>query len=166
MVYKKEKVFTNVDDIVEVLDSKILNIPNSSHTELIPVSEFSECLSERKRITGASLDYVKLDLVYSEEKNNDLIKGRIENNYYNGLRNIGIIEMPEIVDIKVFDAKGYFDQQYYSGDYYTGNLQDLYEEVSLQVVFIKEDNGIVIDYFQMRSIDNEIFNNEIYYNEE
>lgn len=150
-IYKKRIIYKSVDDIVQVLDTKVLNIW-INYSDVKPIDDFQECLSKRIRTVGSGINFSYLDLKENEEKNTSEIKNEILKNYYHGLKNIGISDFPKVVDVRVYDCKGYYNY----GDYTES------ESFTLDIVFIEEDEGIVIDYMLINSSNEDDFKSELF----
>lgn len=132
VVYKKKIHFNSPEEVIEVLNTKILNAyeeSNRPYSSIVNTDDFKECLSKRKRTAGSLLTFQNLNVEVQENCDEEKIK-----NNYRVLANQFIdYEVPD--NLKAYTLKG---------TYYT--LHDVQEKINMDLVFIDEGEGYVIDY--------------------
>lgn len=134
----KDESFKSPDQIIHLLnnnDIKVMdNDGNSVNTRI-----YNECLSFRKRVTNDNLNYSRLKLKkstdFSYEDKEDAI-----NAYKENYKNLKGIEMPKGIKAEKFVGTA-------TNGFYNHNISDSSREdnIELTIIFIKEDNGYVID---------------------
>lgn len=132
-VYEKKLVFNSPNEVIEVLNSNVL-MGRDKDYRYVNSDAFLECLSKRKRITDSSINFLTLKLKYSKDINTDEHKENLVNKYFSLCeRNLKGYETP----LKVQGATYSFKGKDSSGE------NDGY----MDIIFIDEGEGWVIDYF-------------------
>lgn len=135
--YEKKLTFNSIDEIIEILNNNPLEARDKSGAN-ITSNIFSECLSKRKRICGHNLEYSKIKLKYNEEKNTKEVKNKVISEYLNMCKeNLKGYERPKKIDARIYDFKG------------TYTYDDYECKGEINLVFIDEGEGWVIDYFMI-----------------
>ncbi|MBD7912413.1 MULTISPECIES: hypothetical protein [Clostridium] len=140
--YEKKMHYNSTDEVIAELNSKPLAAFKDNrkiHGNIIYSDSFYECLSKRKRVTCPAIDYSKLNVRVNNEKNNEENKERIKAKYISLGRNINSFKETEKIEACSL----------------TGTSEDLYDKsvnkIDMDVVFIDEGEGWVIDYFMINS---------------
>lgn len=144
-VYEKKLTFDSIEQIVNILDSEVIsaydNKDNQKFTDI-----YLECLSKRKRISGSNMNhYSSFNLEVDSERDNELIKEEIIANYLqlnkDNMKNNNVPNKIEAISVKGTATIMYSMNYYDIGENAKEN-----EEVKMDLVFIDEGEGWVIDY--------------------
>ncbi|MBE6049726.1 MAG: hypothetical protein E7214_03450 [Clostridium sp.] len=136
--YEKQKCFNDINEIIETLNSKPLAAIDKDNGEIIFSNNMKECFSKRKRIVDSGLDFENLDISINNSQTEDYIKETVE--FYKTLkRNMINQDLPERI----------------SYAYVTGMCNDVYDSsysypISMDLIFIDEGEGWVIDYVNIK----------------
>lgn len=144
-VYKKQKHFETVNEVLQQLDNTPLNSYDEKFS-LNETNELKECISERKRLTDSKLDYGKIEILNVEELKDEDKQGLLKD--YNTLRN----QYSKRREITKEEPVRINANAWYS---HTENGRRVYSEprkIELDLVFVDEGEGIVIDYLMERRI--------------
>lgn len=151
-IYEKTKSFSSPKEIIDIIGNTTLGAFDSNK-EYVNTSELNECLSKRKRVTYSQLDYAKLDVKELPENNTVEIKNQIISDYKSKINHLEGLSVPDKVDAVRLVGRGI--------PIYMMNHTDLAEEekynnnLRLDIVFIDEGEGWVIDYFWFTEITEE-----------
>lgn len=141
VVYKKKIHFNSPEEVIEVLNTKTLNAyeeSNRAYSSIVNTDDFKECLSKRKRTAGSLLTFQNLNVEVQE----DCDEERIKNNYKVLANKFIDYEVPD--NLKAYTLKGTYD-----------TLHDVREKINIDLVFIDEGEGYVIDYMMCSYDDNQ-----------
>ena len=138
-IYKKQIHFNDSNEIINQLENNKLTVFNENMT-LIPSSQFSECLSLRKRIAGAAIDYETIKNIEKQELTQEE-KEAIKNEYISNAKRLSNYKVPNNMD--VIRIKG--DVKYQVGD-------DINKK-AIDMVLVDEGEGMVIDYITCSRLD-------------
>lgn len=144
-VYKKQKHFETVSEVLQQLDNTSLNSYDEKFS-LNETNELKECISERKRLTDSKLDYGKIEILNVEELKDEDKQGLLKD--YNTLRN----QYSKRREITKEEPVRINANAWYS---HTENGRRVYSEprkLELDLVFVDEGEGLVIDYLMERRI--------------
>jgi hypothetical protein len=138
-MYKKQKHFETVNEVLEQLDNRPLNLYDEKY-DYNATNELNECVSERKRMTGIRLDYGKMEILKVEELNDnekqEILKDyNIRRNEFSKRREI-TKEEPARIDAKVWYSHIENGKRVYSNP----------RKINFDFVFVDEGEGLVIDY--------------------
>lgn len=146
-MYEKQKNFSSSSEILEQLNNKPLRALNIEKGRVEETYDTLECFSQRKRLTDTDLNYSKIEIKENIKLTDEQQQSII--NQYNKLRLSYSKRKPvsktEAVRIKI--------QPYYTG--YSEEGQEVYEPqdqlVYMNLVFVDEGEGMVIDYISESS---------------
>lgn len=146
-MYEKQKNFSSSSEILEQLNNKPLRALNIEKGRVEETYDTLECFSQRKRLTDSDLNYSKIEIKENIKLTDEQQQSII--NQYNKLRLSYSKRKPvsktEAVRIKI--------QPYYTG--YSEEGQEVYEPqdqlVYMNLVFVDEGEGMVIDYISESS---------------
>ena len=144
-VYKKQKHFETVNEVLQQLDNKPLNSYDEKFS-LNETNDLKECISERKRLTDSKLDYGKIEILNVEELKDEDKQGLLKD--YNTLRN----QYSKRREITKEEPVRINANAWYT---HMENGRRVYSEprkLELDLVFVDEGEGIVIDYLMERRI--------------
>ena len=138
-MYQKQKHFETTSEIVDQLKNNPIKAidekGNFSETD-----QFKECLSERIRLTRSEFDYTKIETEKVEELSEKQKQSVLEK--YDALRNKfskrRVIKKEEVLRLDVDAYRLYGNQANAS--------ERKPEKLKLDLVFIDEGEGLVIDY--------------------
>lgn len=151
--YEKKKKFNSPNEIVDVINHKQLGALDR-YEKFVVTSDFNECLSKRKRVTGSQLDYYKIEGEILPEKNTKEKKESIIADYKKKIENLNLYEIPNEIDVITLTGKAY-----HIVDLYNQNNKSYIstpDNLDISMVFIDEGEGFVIDAFWISS--NEVEN--------
>lgn len=142
-VYKKQKHFETVNEVLQQIDNIQLNSYDEKFS-MNKTNELNECISERKRLTESKLDYGKIEILNVEELNDDdkqelLKEYNAHRNQFTKRREI-TKEEPVRINTKAWYSHIENGKRVYSDP---RNLQ-------LDLVLVDEGEGLVIDYLMER----------------
>lgn len=146
-LYEKQRRFTSSSEVLEQLNNKVLREDNFRGRKIGDNGELSdtlECFSQRKRLTYTDLNYDKIqiekiiDLTESEQK-------AIVDNYEERKLNYSKAKPTPKVEAVRLKFKPYYIDYSDDGEK-TFTLGDKFNYINL--VFIDEGEGMVIDYIQ------------------
>lgn len=142
-VYKKQKHFETVNELLQQLDDKPLNSYDEKY-EFNETSDLKECISERKRLTDSRINYGKMEILKVEELSDDDKQGLLKE--YNIFRN----QFSKRREITKEEPVRISAEAWYShienGKRVYGNPRKL----NLDLVIVDEGEGLVIDYIMER----------------
>ncbi|WP_160691483.1 hypothetical protein [Clostridium sp. C2-6-12] len=146
-VYKKQKHFETVNEVLQQLDNKPLKTYDEKFAYK-ETDELMECISERKRLTDSKLDYGKIEILNVEElKDEDkqeLLNGY--NKHRNQFTKRREITREEPVRIK---AKAWYS--------HIENGKRVFSDprkLDVDLVLVDEGEGLVIDYLlELRNVE-------------
>ena len=163
-VYEKKKHFTEVEDILDVLNENTLvavkEEPSGFSTAYS--DEYYECLSKRKRLTDPLLNFSNYELKIDESRNNKEEEESIKENYYKLRKNLKNLDEPQ--KVKALPLVGRAKNVMYP---YINNSEvkedEFWHNIKMDIVFIEEGEGWVIDYMVYTSIteDGEVYDQGI-----
>ena len=138
--YKKKISFSTPEEVIEKLNLSTLATkdPTKNNAKIIYSDDFYECLSKRKRLTDPGVAWSTIDMKINKEKNITSDKERILNDYIKKYKNLKDFKVAE--KIEAYSLVGQCT--------YVSNYE---ESINVDVVFIDEGNGWVIDYFMYNS---------------
>lgn len=142
-VYKKQKHFETVNEVLQQLDNKPLKTYDEKF-ELNETNELMECISERKRLTNSKLDYGKIEILNVEELKDEEKQGILKD--YNTLRN----QFTKRREITKEEPVRVNANAWYS---HTENGKRVYSDprkLEIDLVLVDEGEGLVIDYLMER----------------
>ncbi|MBS5927750.1 MAG: hypothetical protein KIC66_11805 [Clostridium sp.] len=143
-VYEKKKYFSSPNEIIDIINHKQLGALNKDGV-FVTTSDFKECLSKRKRVTDSNFNYYKIDGEILPENNTEDSKKVIVDNYKNGISRLEGYTVPEKLEVLTLTGIGYS-----TSDLYIQNKEvecSNPENIDINIVFIDEGEGWVIDYF-------------------
>ncbi|MBW6409393.1 hypothetical protein [Clostridium weizhouense] len=146
-VYQKERYFNNPTEILEQLQNNKLIVFNQKGEEQ-ESKQFSECLSLRKRIAGSQIYYETISNIKLQELT-DKQKKIIEDNYKNSIKKIKNYGEKNNIQAVRFTADVTRPIYTYKSDV---EHSDIKSKV-IDMVFVDEGEGTVIDYFIESSLD-------------
>lgn len=151
-IYEKKVFYSSPEEIINEIDNNAISAikKDGSYGELIYLDNFNECLSRRKRIAGPGITYNKIKFNDATKETTDEEKKLIINNYLIMTQNIKNYKSPERIDALSFEAKG--EEPY--------NEVSTNETFKIDIVFIDEGEGWVIDSFFISYPKNENINSE------
>ena len=163
-VYEKKKHFTEVEDIIDVLNENTLVAvkTNPSGFELAYSDEYYECLSKRKRLTYPLLNFSNYELKIDGSRNNKEEEDKIKENYYKLRENLKKLDEPE--KVKAVPLVGRAKSVVYPYTYDSSIKDDeFWNNIKMDIVFIEEGEGWVIDYMVYNLIleDGEVYDQGI-----
>lgn len=147
-IYEKKVRFTTIDEIINVINNKQLGAYDKEDNYILS-SDYLECLSKRKRATGDSLGYFKLKLAEINEKEDELRRPIVLEEYKKGYSYLKGIEIPKKTEVRSYKATGYTAHYYYEG------VDVVENDIYLDIVFIDEGEGWVIDMFWISQVEKE-----------
>ncbi len=146
VVYKKQIHFNSPEEIIEVLNNKVLSAyeeNNIGYSSPVITDDFKECLSRRKRITDSLVMFQRLNLKVEEEYDEDSII-----NNYKAASNC-LLDYKVGDNLKAYSLKGTYD-----------NVHQGKGNIKMDIVFVDEGEGYVIDYMMCSYDDTERINIE------
>lgn len=144
--YNKTTKLNSIDEIVNVLDTKIISAYDDGYN-INYSNDFLECLSKRKRIVDPRMDYNSLDVNIDEERNTESFQKDLLNQYLNSASRLKKYKNPD--KIQTVSLKG-IGERVYPKDR-NGESEILRDDIKLDLVVIDEGEGWVIDYFWITS---------------
>lgn len=142
--YEKTKHFSSPNEIIEIINHKQLGALNKDG-EFVTTSDFKECLSKRKRVTYSNFNYYKIDGEILPEKNTKDSKKVILDDYKNRISRLEGYTVPGKLETLILTGKGHPTYNLYMENKEVGNIK--LEDIDVNIVFIDEGEGWVIDYF-------------------
>ncbi|GAA0076238.1 hypothetical protein UT300005_06160 [Clostridium sp. CTA-5] len=146
-VYQKEKYFNNLTEVLQQLENNKLIVFDQKGEEQ-ESKQFSECLSLRKRIAGSQMNYGSMSNIKLQELT-EKQKKSIEDNYKNYIKNIKNYGEKKNIEAVRFTADITRPRYSYKSDIEHSDV----ESKVIDMVFVDEGEGTVIDYFIESSID-------------
>lgn len=142
-VYKKQKHFETVNEVLQQLDNKPLKTYDEKF-DFNETNELMECISERKRLTNSKLDYGKIEILNVEELKDEDKQGIIKD--YNTLRNqfTKRREITKEEPVRV-NANAWYSHMENGKRVYSNP-----RKLEFDLVFVDEGEGLVIDYLMER----------------
>lgn len=141
VVYKKQIHFNSPEEVIEVLNTKTLTAyddSNRAYSSIVSTDDFNECLSKRKRTAGSLLSFQRLNLEIQKECD----ENKIINNYKSSVNNFVDYKIPD--NLKAYTLKGRYD-----------DFNDVQKNITMDLVFIDDGEGYVIDYIMCSYNDNQ-----------
>ena len=141
--YEKKVQFSTIDEIVQILNSDELVLDHPNDYSKYYTDEFNECLSKRKRLTNAGIEYSYLDVEEKEENNTQEEQERILKSYKSMIENLKDIKIPKRIKAISLEGKAYpiaLDDSIKESKSY-------FQDAKIDIVCIDEGEGWVIDYF-------------------
>ncbi|OVE67069.1 hypothetical protein CCS79_15525 [Clostridium diolis] len=141
-MYQKQKHFETVNEVLDQLNDKPLKAIDDTG-KLTETNEFKECFSERKRLTNFEFNFSKVNIekvcdLNEKDKSEMLIE-------YDGFRNNFSKRRPitreEPVSL-IVDAYNYSSLK---------EKDDRSQKLKVNLVFVDEGEGLVIDYIMYHS---------------
>ena len=142
--YEKKKYFTSPNEIIEIINHKQLGALNKDGV-FVTTSDFKECLSKRKRITDSNFNYYRIDGEILPEKNTKEIKEFVLDDYRNKIKGLEGYIIPDKLEALTLKGKGYPTDNLYTQNKEVEDINP--ENIDINIVFIDEGEGWVIDYF-------------------
>lgn len=134
-IYEKKIIYNSPEEIIDVLNTKTLSAPEKDggyNSNIVNTDDFKECLSRRKRITGTNVNFSTLNVTIDENYDEQ----EIINNYLNNARNLNNYNLSD--KMKAYALSGTYTNRY---NMTKGNIK-------LNIVFVDEREGYVIDFIQ------------------
>ena len=147
--YEKNKKFSSKNEIIEIINHKQIGALDKNK-EFVTTSDFKECLSKRKRVTASQLDYYKIDGEVLPEKNTKEKNDLLISQYKLNVERLKGYKIPDKIEALTLTGKAYSVGELYAKDYISAT-----DNVDINIIFIDEGEGLVIDYFWVSSNDNE-----------
>lgn len=147
--YKKSMIFTSPTEIVEIINNESIGVYDNQKGDIVNTTKFLECLSKRKRITYSKLNYESINAKKLDEDNTEEIRNEIINSYKNKCKSLYGVSAPDKLDAVRLSGYGIYNVNAYSvnrGDY------EHSDDVEIDIVFIDEGEGWVIDYFWISNL--------------
>lgn len=144
-LYEKQKKFTSSSEVLEQLNNKVLRDDNFRRRKIGDNGELPdvlECFSQRKRLTDTDVHYDKIEIeqiIYLTEDEQNSIINRYEKSRLNYSK-VKPISKTEVVIIKFKPYYVYYSD--YGEKFYRPDNEVLY----MNLVFVDEGEGMVIDY--------------------
>ena len=145
----KNENFKAPEQIISLINNNDIKVIDKDGN-YVNTKIYNECLSYRKRVAGDNLDYSRLKLKKcSNFKLKD--KNKIINNYKKDYKNLKNLKVPKEIKVEKYTgtAKNNF--------YYNNKKKE--ENIELIIIFIKENNGYVIDRYSLNDVNNKDYNN-------
>ena len=138
-VYKKQKHFETVNEVLQQLDNKPLKAYDEKF-DYNATNELMECISERKRLTNSKLDYGKIEILSVEELKDEDKQGILKD--YNTRRNrfTKRREITKEEPVRV-NANAWYSHMENGKRTYNNP-----RKLELDLVLVDEGEGLVIDY--------------------
>lgn len=148
-MYQKEKHFDTTSEVLQQLDNKPLKAIDEKG-RFSETNELKECFSERKRLTNARFNYGKIEIENVEELNEDQKKSILKeyDTFRNNFSKRHVITKEEPVRLNVNAYYSYVRQGMIKND----NSHKL----KLDLVFVDEGEGLVIDYIMESNSDKSV----------
>lgn len=141
-MYQKQKHFETVNEVLDQLNDKPLKAIDDTG-KLTEINEFKECFSERKRLTNFEFNFSKVNIEkvcdLNEKDKSEMLSE------YDGFRNNFSKRRPitreEPVSL-IVDAYNYSSLK---------EKDDRSQKLKVNLVFVDEGEGLVIDYIMYHS---------------
>ena len=146
--YEKTKHFNSPNEIIEIINHKQLGALNKDG-EFVTTSDFKECLSKRKRVTYSNFNYYRIDGEILPEKNTKDSKKVILDDYKNRISRLEGYTVPDKLETLTLTGKGYPTDNLYMQNKEVEYIK--WEDIDINIVFVDEGEGWVIDYFWISS---------------
>lgn len=161
-MYDKQINYNSTTEIIDILNTKVLAIYDSREGyKKMLTKDYQECLSKRKRITGDNMKYDELDLDINKEINDNIeYKNKIKNSYLESINNLSNYKTPEEIQIVSLIGTGKISSDNYNYNYVDNKNM---EKIMLDIIFINEGEGLVIDAYYFTYIENEEVEEDNYY---